>query len=485
MFKPLTSLDSLRETANRGLMVVLWTGVAVNVLLALWLGHAWLAPGLTAAAFAAVPSMCWLRMGTSLATRLTVGVSLVGTVSLVLAQMGGNPWQLDSHMAFFVALAMLAVYCDWRVLLLAAGATALHHLVLNFLLPQAVYPGGSNLSRVLLHASLVVAETWVLVWLTFQLTGLLAISAASMAAAARAAEAQEEQAALHARLEAERRAVGLRLAERFEADVADLVRQAATTARDVDVTAQALSASAEDAARQTGEISTASAETARGVQIVAAALEQLSAGVRQITSNMTRASSAAALATEEAGRTDARVQHLADSAGRIGEVVRLVRGIAAQTNLLALNATIEAARAGEAGKGFSVVAGEVKALAAQTERATKEIQSHVDVIRDETTGAVSAIAAIKSTIGELRGLTDSIAEAVEQQGAATSQIGRSMQHASQGTEGVLNNVDALVGMATRTGQVATSSRVAAGELSTQCDAVSEAVRGFMLALRAA
>ena len=55
MFKPLTSLDSLRETANRGLLIVLWTGVAVNVVLALWLGHAWLAPGLTAAAFASVP----------------------------------------------------------------------------------------------------------------------------------------------------------------------------------------------------------------------------------------------------------------------------------------------------------------------------------------------------------------------------------------------------------------------------------------------
>ena len=221
MFRRLTSMDALREAANGALLMVLWAAAAFGVVLALWLGRSCWAFGLTAAAFAAVPTLCWLRTGTSLATRLSVAVSLVAMVSLGIAGLDGNPWQVDGHMAFFVALAVLAVYCDWRVLLMAAGATAVHHLLLNFVLPDAVYPGGSNIPRVLLHASLVVAETWVLVWMTYQLTGIFAFSATATAAAATAAaqarEAQEEQALLRARLDAEKRAAALGIAERFEA----------------------------------------------------------------------------------------------------------------------------------------------------------------------------------------------------------------------------------------------------------------------------
>ena len=82
---------------------------------------------------------------------------------------------------------------------------------------------------------------------------------------------------------------------------------------------------------------------------------------------------------------------LADSASRIGDVVRLITEIAHHTNLLALNATIEAARAGDAGKGFAVVASEVRDLAQETARATEDISKRVEAIQADTSGAVAAI----------------------------------------------------------------------------------------------
>ena len=62
--------------------------------------------------------------------------------------------------------------------------------------------------------------------------------------------------------------------------------------------------------------------------------------------------------------------------------------IAEQTNLLALNAAIEASRAGEHGQGFAVVAGEVKALADQSKKATAQVRQILGEIQKATNAAV-------------------------------------------------------------------------------------------------
>lgn len=78
------------------------------------------------------------------------------------------------------------------------------------------------------------------------------------------------------------------------------------------------------------------------------------------------------------------INELARKFSQVNEVVQLINNIAGQTNLLALNAAIEAARAGEQGKGFSVVAGEIRKLAEMTKQSTKNIDTLIKGIENET-----------------------------------------------------------------------------------------------------
>ena len=83
---------------------------------------------------------------------------------MLVYEFEGRPWQTDMHMYFFAVLASLAAYCDYRPIVAGTVAVALHHLMLNFIFPAAVYSGGSDLGRVVLHAVIVVVEASILIW---------------------------------------------------------------------------------------------------------------------------------------------------------------------------------------------------------------------------------------------------------------------------------------------------------------------------------
>ncbi len=123
------------------------------------------------------------------------------------------------------------------------------------------------------------------------------------------------------------------------------------------------------------------------------------------------------------------VEDLTRSIGEIERAVKMIAAIAAQTNLLALNATIEAARAGTAGAGFRVVAGEVKILSEQTQRATDEINSSVSRIRQRATVNADEVKDFDVIVGNLEDVFSAVRAAVGLQGGSTRDI-------SIGSEGV-------------------------------------------------
>jgi methyl-accepting chemotaxis protein len=252
----------------------------------------------------------------------------------------------------------------------------------------------------------------------------------------------------------------------------------AAAAEELTGSARAIAASAEDAATQAGSVAAAAEQISRNVQTVASGSEEMGASITEIAQNASEAARVAGTAVGTAESTTRTVSQLGQSSQQIGEVVRTITSIAEQTNLLALNATIEAARAGEAGKGFAVVANEVKELAQETAKATEDIARRVQAIQGDTSGATTAIGEIAEIIGRINDFQTTIASAVEEQGATTAEMNRSVTEVATGSSRIAETIAGVAAAASTTTSGVAQTRAAAEDLARMSGDLQMLVQRF-------
>jgi methyl-accepting chemotaxis protein len=301
----------------------------------------------------------------------------------------------------------------------------------------------------------------------------------------RTREMEQEARQNEVRAVAEKKRAMNELADNFEASVKGVVQAVSAAVTQLQSNARSMSAIAEETARRSSMVASTTERSMADLQTVAAASEEMNGSIGEISRQVVEAARVSKDAVGEAEHTNATVEGLAVAAQRIGDVVNLIQNIASQTNLLALNATIEAARAGEAGKGFAVVASEVKTLANQTARATEEISSQISGIQSQTSGAVTAIRSIERTITQVNEISGTIAAAVEEQSATTSEIGRNVQQIAQGAREVNGTAVSVSTGAAEAGMASGQVLSAADELSRMAERLQSEVDTFITMVRVA
>lgn len=266
-------------------------------------------------------------------------------------------------------------------------------------------------------------------------------------------------------------------------NVAASTQQVAGASETLLGSSQQIAANSEETSAQAKVVSDSAVRVSQNLQTVATGAEEMGSSIREIAKNATEGAKIATSAVKVAETATGTVSKLGESSTEIGQVIKVITSIAQQTNLLALNATIEAARAGEAGKGFAVVANEVKELAKQTAKATEDISHKIAAIQSDSRSAATAIGTVSGVIDQINTISATIAAAVEEQSATTSEMTRNAGEAAAGAGEISVNILRVAEAAEGTSSRAQDSQKAAEEMASIATELTQISRQFKIERR--
>ena len=473
-------LENYRRRVSLALAALIWLYVPLNTATAFFLGASWALAGGASLALAAAASAIW-RLADPQVARATGSAALMGEMSLMLASASGAAWQSDLHLSFFAGIGLVAALCDPIAIAVATATVAVHHFTLNFLLPEAIYPGGGALLRVGLHAVVLLVEAGGMTWMTLMILRVFATASTAQQVAdgarvaAETAAEQAQAAQVNERKQAEQRSalqdevaaqqgatvaifadklarladgdLTARVEERLDGQfsvmktdfnaaidkLATAFSAVSTRAIGVNDGSAQIAQAAQDLSSRTEMQAASLAETAEALSKIMETVKRGTESAYRARDVVNEADSDAKKSSEVVDRAAVAMSAITESSTRIGQIIGVIDEIAFQTNLLALNAGVEAARAGESGRGFAVVASEVRALAQRSAQAAKEIKdlistsiSQVESGAKLVTETGQALGRIARKVSEINDVVGEISSAAKQQQGELAEISTSI-----------------------------------------------------------
>jgi methyl-accepting chemotaxis protein len=265
----------------------------------------------------------------------------------------------------------------------------------------------------------------------------------------------------------------------FQERIAEIVRNLESHAARMSSASENLATISSEADARAGVSAQSTQRVSEHVDIVASSIGDIATTLASAAEDAQRTCAVAAAARDAAEAAKGDSKALTEAARTVEQVMALIEDVAEQTNLLALNATIEAARAGEAGRGFSVVAQEVKQLAARTSSATEDVRGGLQGITAASARIAERIAKLDESIAQVAAVVGAISQSMRQQDANSQAITSTTARTAGDVREVASTVQDVAGMIGEAKQAADLVTKVSADLGQQAADLRAAVERFI------